>query len=183
MEKTFIIAAFAGMAMIVASCGNSFRNDGDLPSNIFNPTPEYNDHSSGQSTQMVSCPMCSGTGVFDYLPGDAFAPKEVCPACEGKGVCSTERAQEAIQAKAQAEAIMNGGYNNGGGYYNGGGYGSGRSAYEIENDLRKAYELLESMEEDYRNCSSGVIKEQYPQMIANQRERIAQLEAELWRVQ
>lgn len=179
MKKTFIIVAFAGMAMMVTSCGNSSGSDsGYTPIDDWSSTePDDYDYSNNQQAQMVSCPMCGGTGVFDFMPGDAFAPKYQCPSCNGNGVCTAQQAQEAIQAKAQADAMMNGGYTSGGGYVSGS--GSGRSVAQIEYDLRKAYDLLESTQEDYNNCTSGVLKAQYPSMIAEQRARIAQLEAEL----
>lgn len=34
---------------------------------------EYADDS--ESGQQVQCPMCGGTGVFDFMPGDVMAPK------------------------------------------------------------------------------------------------------------
>lgn len=181
MKKTYIIAMISGMAIMVASCGNSSCSGSGYTTNDDWSSSESDDYdySNSQQTQMVSCPMCGGTGVFDFMPGDMFAPKYQCPACEGNGVCSARKAQEAIQAKREADAMMSGGCSNGSGYYDGEGYGSGRSAYEIEYDLQKARELLEEMEENYYNCSSGVIRAQYPSMIAEQRTRIAQLEAEL----
>ncbi len=82
-------------------------------------------------------------------------------------------AQHVMQAKAQIDAMMGGGADG----YNSS--GSGRDAYQIEYELNKAYELLEGMQQDYENCTSGVIRAQYPRMIAEQKERIRQLEAEL----
>lgn len=177
MKTTIIVLIIVALGMFL-SCGSSSNRDAENSSNSYNSTVNYGNesHNKNQRQQMVQCPMCGGTGIFDYMPGDVFAPKVECPSCHGQGVCDIERAQEAIQAKAQAEALMGGG-GYGGGYD--GNYSSGRSAYEIEYDLRKAYDLLQSMEEDYRNCSSGVIAAQYPSMIANQQERIRQLEAEL----
>lgn len=173
IKAYLFVLAFVAASML-SSCGFSSSRDVENNSYPYNTTIEYG-NGNYQQRQMVQCPMCGGTGVFDYLPGDVFAPKVECPACHGQGECDINSAQEAMQAMAQAEAIMSGGY--GGGYD--GNYSSGRSAYEIEYDLRKAYDLLQSMEEDYRNCSSGVIAAQYPSMIANQQERILQLEAEL----
>lgn len=179
MKKILLMLTTMEIVMTMASCGNSSRSDsGYSPNGGWSSaqSDDY-DYSNSHQTQMVSCPMCGGTGVFDYMPGDAFAPKYQCPACNGNGVCTAQQAQEAIQAKAQAEAMMNGGYSSGGGYSNGG--GSGRSVEQIEYDLRKAYDLLKSTQEDYNNCTSGVLKAQYPQMIADQKAYIARLEAEL----
>lgn len=171
------------MTMMVTSCGNSSSSDsGHTPNGGWSSTePDDYDCSNSQQTQMVTCPMCGGTGVFDYMPGNAFAPKVTCPSCNCNGVCTAQQAREAMQAKAQAGAMMNGGYTSDGGYVSGG--GSGRSVAQIEYDLRKAYDLLESTQEDYNNCTSGVLKAQYPSIIAEQRARIAQLEAELRNVQ
>ena len=115
---------------------------------------------------MVTCPMCNGTGVFDFMPGDVMAPKQTCGACNGNGVCDVNTAQQVRQAQAQIDAMMSGG-------------GSGRDVYQIEYELNKAYELLESMEEGYANSDGVVVRSQYPRMIADQKERIRQLEAEL----
>lgn len=177
MKTTNIVLVIVALGML-SSCGSSSNRDAENSSNQYNSTGKYGNesHKKNQRQQIVQCPMCGGTGIFDYMPGDVFAPKVECPSCQGHGVCDIKRAQEAIQAKAQAEALMGGG-GYGGGYD--GNYSSGRSAYEIEYGLRKAYDLLQSMEEDYRNCTSGVIAAQYPSMIANQKERIRQLEAEL----
>ncbi len=117
--------------------------------------------------------MCNGTGIFDFMPGDVMAPKQTCGACNGNGVCDANTAQQVMQAKAQIDEMMGGGANG----YNSS--GSGRGAYQIEYELNKAYELLEGMQQDYENCTSGVIRAQYPRMIAEQKERIRQLEAEL----
>lgn len=79
-----------------------------------------------------------------------------------------------MQPKAQIDAMMGGGSAEG---YSSG--GSGRDAYQIEYELNKAYELLKSMEEAYTNSDGIVVRLQYLQMIAEQKERIRQLEAEL----
>ena len=128
-----------------------------------------------QESQMVTCPMCNGTGIFDFMPGDMMAPKQTCGACNGNGVCDVNIAQQVMQAKAQVDAMM-GGEGNADGYNSG---KSGRDAYQIEYELNKAYELLESMEEGYANSDGVVVRSQYPRMIADQKERIRQLEAEL----
>lgn len=162
--------------MLLSACGNSSRNS--ISDN--NDDGEYTSSESEDvgyeelETQMVTCPMCNGTGVFDFMPGDVMAPKQTCGACNGNGVCDVNTAQQVMQAKAQVDAMMGGG--SAGGYSSG---GSGRDAYQIEYELNKAYELLEGMQRDYENCSSGVIRAQYPRMIADQKERIRQLEAEL----
>lgn len=59
------------------------------------------------------------------------------------------------------------------------GTGGGRSAAQIEYELKKAYELLNDMQRDYEMTESVVARSQYPPMIADMQQRIQQLEAEL----
>lgn len=152
---------------VFMSCGNSssrrFQYDSGSENSI----------TADDEEQMYTCPMCGGTGVFEYMPGDVMAPREVCQGCGGNKVVTAEQAEAIMQAKEQAEAVMNGGTV--GGNYN----SEGRSAYEIEMELKEAYELLEDMEYNYENCTGTVTASQYPIMIATQKLRISQLEAEL----
>ena len=143
--------------VVMVSCGN----------------PSNNKRTKNKSSQMVTCPMCQGTGSFSFMPGDIMAPVQTCSLCGGQRVCTADEAEQFIQMKQNIDAMMNGG----GGAYNRG--GSGRSASAIKNDLRKARELLEDMEEDYHNSSSVVVRSQYPSIISNQKEYIEQLEAQL----
>lgn len=158
---------------VFMSCGNSssrkFQYDNGSENSI----------TVDDEQQMYVCPMCDGTGVFEYMPGDVMAPREVCQGCGGNKVVTEEQAEAIIQTKEQAEAVMNGGTV--GGNYNPG--GRGRSAYEIEMELKEAYELLEDMEYNYENCTGTVTASQYPIMITTQKLRISQLEAELMNAQ
>jgi len=160
MERLMFVFA---VLVLLTSCGNSSKSSN-----------RYSDGSNGgtSSVLMVACPMCGGSGIFEFMPGDVMAPRQTCQGCQGNGLVTQETAQQIMQAKSQVDAMMNGGgnYNNG---------NRGRSAYEIEQDLRKAYELLEGMEYDYANCTSVVSKAQYPRMIADQKEQIRRLEMEL----
>lgn len=174
--KTISYVFLLGSVFLI-SCGNSSKS-GSYENNPFGEYTSSESEDVGyeeQEAQMVTCPMCNGTGIFDFMPGDVMAPKQTCGACNGNGVCDVNTAQQVMQAKAQVDAMMGGG-GSAGGYSSG---GSGRDAYQIEYELNKAYELLEGMQRDYENCSSGVIRAQYPRMIADQKERIRQLEAEL----
>lgn len=179
MKRLLSYVAFIACVLITA-CGNSSRTS-SYENNSFE---EYSSSESegsdyaGQDAQMVTCPMCNGTGIFDFMPGDVMAPKQTCGACNGNGVCDVNTAQHVMQAKAQVDAMMGGG--SAGGYSSG---RSGRDAYQIEYELNKAYELLESMEEAYASSDGVVVRTQYPRMIADQKERIRQLEAELRNVQ
>lgn len=164
--------------LILLSCENSSKSN-SYENNSFGEyfaSESDEDDYNEEDPQLVICPMCNGTGIFDFMPGDIMAPKQTCSACNGNGVCDVNTAQQVMQAKAQIDAIMMGGGGSADGYSSG---GSGRDAYQIEYELNKAYELLEGMQRDYENCSSGVIRAQYPQMIADQKQRIRQLEAEL----
>lgn len=174
LKSKVFISLLAGV--LFASCGNS-SNSGSYENNPFgeNTYSETEEDGYEQESQMVTCPMCNGTGIFDFMPGDMMAPKQTCGACNGNGVCDVNTAQQVMQAKAQVDAMMGGGGNAGGNNSS----GSGRDAYQIEYELNKAYELLESMEEGYANSDGVVVRSQYPRMIADQKERIRQLEAEL----
>ena len=125
-----------------------------------------------QQNQMVMCPMCGGTGVFCLMPDDMLAPRSTCSACNGTGMCTADQANKIQDAINQANSFMNNDdmciptH-------------SGRSTYEIQRDLDKAYRLLADMERQYQECSSVIIAAQYPSMIQNQRERIWRLEEEL----
>lgn len=164
-------------SVLLFSCGNSSKSgsSGDNSFGEYSASESEDDDYDEQKTRMVTCPMCNGTGVFDYMPSDMMAPKEACSACNGNGVCDVNTAQQVMQAKAQVDAIMGGG-GSVDGYSSGGGE---RDAYQIEYELNKAYELLESMEEAYANSDGIVVMSQYQRMIADQRERVRQLEAEL----
>lgn len=159
MNKLFIISLLLSI-LLVSSCGYQ---------------PSRNKSGGNQAdevSQLVICPLCNGTGIFSYMPGDFMAPKEVCSLCKGQGVCTASAAQPVIDMQREINGMMNGG--NSGGYLQ-----SGRSAYEIQYQLDRAYELLHSMEENYNNCTSGVLRAQYPSMIAEQKRLIMQLENEL----
>lgn len=175
MKKKVVIFLIGGLLFL--SCDNSSKSS-SYENNPFGeystPESEDDDYGVGEA-QLVTCPMCNGTGIFDFMPGDIYAPKQTCGACNGNGVCDVNTAQQVILTKAQIDAMMDGGGNTGG--YSSG--GSGRPACQIEHELNKAYELLESMEEAYANSDGIVVRAQYPRMIADQKERIRQLETEL----
>ncbi len=122
--------------------------------------------------QVVTCPMCGGSGMFCLMPDDIFAPRSTCSACNGSGMCTAEQADNIRDAISQANSFINNDEINTP-------QRSGRSAYEIQRDLDKAYQLLADMERQYNECSSVTVAAQYPSMIQNQRNRIWQLEQEL----
>lgn len=162
---------------LLTACGNSSKSN-SYENNSFG---EYSTLESEEENyreergQLVTCPMCNGTGVFDFMPGDVMAPKQTCGACNGSGVCDVYTAQQVMQAKVQVDAMMGGSE----GSKEDVSGGSVCDEYLIEYELNKAYELLESMEEAYANSDGVVVRSQYPRMITEQKARIRQLEAKL----
>lgn len=153
------------------SCNDSSQ------SRHYMPNQGYTEESTGydnysESSQQMQCPMCGGTGVFDYMPGDVMAPKQTCTGCGGNGTVTAETAQQIMEAKRQADAMMGG---NGSSY----GSGGGKSISDIQYELNKAYETLEGMEYDREMCSSVTLRPQYDRMIIEQKQRIAELERQL----
>lgn len=170
MKKLLFLSA---VVLCMVSCNNMLTAYNEL--NQFEEISQYNDAPFSLQSQKTVCPMCRGTGVFEFMPGDIMAPRMVCPGCSGNGLVTSAQARAIMKAKAQADALT-------GGTSYGGGYDindRGRSAYEIELDLRKAYDLLEDMERYSEQCSSSVLKIRYARMIVDQKARIRELEAEL----
>lgn len=155
------------VAITVCSCNSSPSSNNRYE---WSGTNKEQGNGDSNDEQMYVCPMCGGTGIFEFMPGDIMAPREICQGCNGKKVVTAKQAKSIIETKRQVNVMMGG---------NNGTSGSGRSAYEIEYDLKKAYDLLESMEREYQNCSSVVMKAQYPRMIADQKALISRLENEL----
>ena len=130
---------------------------------------DYADDS--ESLQQVLCPMCGGTGVFDFMSGDVMAPKQTCTGCGGNGIVTAETAQQIMEMKGQVDAMMGGGSSSNG--------GGGKSVSDIQYELKKAYETLEGMEYDRDMCTSVTLRPQYDRMISEQKQRIAELERQL----
>ena len=81
--KNYIIVVIGVLGCI--SCNNS------TPSNSYMPSQGYKEESAdyaddSESLQQVLCPMCGGTGVFDFMSGDVMAPKQTCTGCGGNGI-------------------------------------------------------------------------------------------------
>ena len=167
------------IVIALCSCDNtssnsnySFENSDTQNENEY--VDEYDDENdSGESSQMVVCPMCGGSGVIEFMPGDVMAPKETCQGCGGYGQVTVAQAKQIEVAINQMNDVMNSNDE-----YSGG-ENTERSSYQIEMELKKAYELLQGMEYDYENCTSVVLRAQYSNMIAEQKQRIYQLEQEL----
>ena len=161
--KKYIIVFIGVLACI--SCNNS------TPSNRYMPEQNEGQESTvyeddQESGQQVQCPMCGGTGVFDFMPGDVMAPKQTCTGCGGNGIVTAETAQQIMEAKRQADVMMGGG-------------GEEKSVSELQYELKKAYESLEGMVYDRDMCTSVTLRPQYDHMIIEQKLRIAELERQL----
>ncbi len=81
---------------------------------------------NAKSQSYTICPMCNGTGVFEFMPGDVRAPRYTCTGCNGKGRVTMEEAMKLMELQQEVNAMM-GGYsgNNYGGTY-GNNYNDGR---------------------------------------------------------
>lgn len=192
MKKLFFLFAFA---LIIFSCSDSSSGGSSNYYETDDVVEDYEDEESelewdtdeqeleethfhnSHSERYVVCPMCNGTGVFEFIPGDVMAPRQTCAGCNGSGRCTEEQAANLRNMQQQAYDAVYGGGNS---LPPGGSTSpSGRSAYEIQMDLDKAYRLLDDMERQYQECTSYTVAAQYPSMIADQRERIRRLEEEL----
>ena len=161
--KNYIIVVIGVLGCI--SCNNS------TPSNSYMPSQGYKEECAdyaddSESLQQVLCPMCGGTGVFDFMSGDVMAPKQTCTGCGGNGIVTAETAQQIMEAKRQADVMMGGG-------------GEEKSVSELQYELKKAYESLEDMVYDRDMCTSVTLRPQYDHMIIEQKQRIAELERQL----
>lgn len=167
--KKYIIVVLGIIGCV--SCNDSSQSHRYIPSQGYTEETTGYDNDP-ESSQQVQCPMCGGTGVFDFMPGDVMAPKQTCSGCGGNGTVTAETAQQIMEAKRQADAMMGGS----GSYYGGSG---GKSVSDIQYELKKAYETLEGMEYDRDMCSSVTLRPQYDRMIIEQKQRIAELERQL----
>ena len=166
--KKYIIVLLGIIGCV--SCNDSSQSRRYMPSQGYTEeSADYVDES--ESSQQVQCPMCGGTGVFDFMPGDVMAPKQTCTGCGGNGIVTAETAQQIMEMKGQVDAMMGvGSSSNDGG---------GKSVSDIQYELKKAYETLEVMEYDREMCTSVTLRPQYDRMIIEQKQRIAELERQL----
>ena len=166
--KKYIIVLLGIIGCV--SCNDSSQSRRYMPSQGYTEeSADYVDES--ESSQQVQCPMCGGTGVFEFMSGDVMAPKQTCTGCGGNGIVTAERAQQIMEMKGQVDAMMGvGSSSNDGG---------GKSVSDIQYELKKAYETLEGMEYDREMCTSVTLRPQYDRMIIEQKQRIAELERQL----
>lgn len=166
--KKYIIVLLGIISCV--SCNDSSQSRRYIPSLGY--TEESADCvDESESSQQVQCPMCGGTGVFEFMSSDVMAPKQTCTGCGGNGIVTAETAQQIMEAKRQVDAMMGGGSSSNG--------GGGKSVSDIQYELKKAYETLEGMEYDREMCTSVTLRPQYDRMIIEQKQRIAELERQL----
>lgn len=110
-----VIVLLAGVAFFsIRSCGgstptptptgtvtNTNSGNGNNPS-----TSVQSNQQGGRGKEMVFCPMCNGTGVFDFMPGDIMAPKSKCSNCNGTGMCTQEAAQNTLRMKQDVDRMI-----------------------------------------------------------------------------
>lgn len=165
MKKLFIVIVSSFMLI---SCGESSRSSNFTPSESsystdgsgYESTDNTNEEDNQPVSQMVTCPMCGGSGVFEFMPDDLMAPRTTCTGCNGSGSVTPDVANEIINSKNQADVMMGTGSNN----------GSTKSASQLELEIKKAYETLADV----------TLRPQYDRMIADQKQWIAKLEAQYY---
>ena len=113
MKKILFLVA---IALGLYACGNSSSSSSG---SSYDSTSSYTDDeesseeesesgTQASATQMVRCPMCGGTGIYEFMPGDVVAPRVTCSGCNGSGAVTPEVAQELVNGKAQVDAMMGG---------------------------------------------------------------------------
>ena len=100
MKKLLFLSA---VVLCMVSCNNTPTAYNEL--NQFEEISQYNDAPFSSQSQKTVCPMCGGTGVFEFMPGDIMAPRMVCPGCNGNGTVTPAQARAIMKAKAQAEIL------------------------------------------------------------------------------
>lgn len=97
-------------------------NNRSKTSHLQNSNDGYNSQSTkvstGSSTRTNTrpkttemCPMCNGTGIFEYMPGDIMAPREKCSGCNGTGWCDSETAQSIREMQQNVNSMFSVGSN------------------------------------------------------------------------
>lgn len=113
------------MAFCLVACGGSSSNrsygDSEYTEETEYATEDNDDdeETSDNEEAMITCPMCNGTGVFEYMPGDVMAPRVQCPGCNGNGQVTREQYNQIIETQNAMNPTPR--QNNGGsGYSNSG---------------------------------------------------------------
>lgn len=53
------------------------------------------------TTRVYTCPMCNGSGKFEFMPGDLLAPVVDCSTCTGTGVVDAKTYNDALEMQSQ----------------------------------------------------------------------------------
>lgn len=118
----------------------------------------------------VICPVCNGScyvggPTLDNLNGP---PRMKCACCGGRGVCDRKAIQSYMEAQAMVNMSMN----------------SSRSIDRIKRELKTEHEILEMLLEEYKSIDpTSVLAISYRHDISEHKERIYQLEQELYNAQ
>lgn len=108
----FVLVA---ILLIVVGVAYVFNNSAPDPQLVTpTPSPSIDDSlsppkpspSSPSNETLVICPMCNGTGKFDFMPGDIMAPKTQCTGCNGLGKVDQTTASEIIKLQKQLEPTL-----------------------------------------------------------------------------
>ena len=104
-------------SMIIVSCGRRGNSDDGGWKRMWNSEDASDSKSSNESESLIRCPLCGGDGIYEYMPGDIFAPKEKCATCNGTGYVDAKKARKDLQLRTDINNWLNGGNNtsNGGG--------------------------------------------------------------------
>lgn len=76
--KTLQLSIALVVLVLMTACGNSSKN-GSYENNPFgeNTYSKTEEDDYEQESQMVTCPMCNGTGIFDFMPGDTTVQQKL----------------------------------------------------------------------------------------------------------
>lgn len=70
-------------------------------------SPSSSKKSSITKQKMTICPRCKGQGIYEVMPGDLMAPREVCSLCSGTGVCSEKESNKYMRMKRDIDNFLN----------------------------------------------------------------------------
>ena len=83
-----------------SSSGSSYNSTSSYSDDEESSEEESESGTQASATQMVRCPMCGGTGIYEFMPDDVVAPRETCIGCNGSGTVTPEVARELVNGKA-----------------------------------------------------------------------------------
>lgn len=130
-----------------------------------------------QTPELVSCPMCNGTGIFVYNPYDIYSAWDTCALCNGTKLCSPSDADLYNETMRNVSEYMHGSTTNMPISQ------SHKSSDDLRLELENAEMLLENMKHFAADCSSYTIAAQYSSMIYDQQQYIISLRKEIDRIE